>query len=142
MAQGGDVFMRTCISRWVGKSSVKRAKLEEHDAMEVYGQFFKLESVVRASCDDYRAGGQEDVDEQVQDQKEGRKIDGDLLVIGSSEYLERRYDLKAVWSEWVSGKGSLEVLGFGIGCGHFIAEEAPVETANALLSFYNGHLKS
>jgi len=75
--------MRTCLKRWVGKSEAGRERFEANDAVEVYGEFFKKESVVRASCDDYRAGGQEDIEEQVRDQEEGRKIEGDVLVVYS-----------------------------------------------------------
>jgi len=132
--------MRTCLKRWVGKSEAGRERFEANDAVEVYGEFFKKESVVRASCDDYRAGGQEDIEEQVRDQEEGRKIESDVLVVYSAEYLGKRYDLKKVWTEWVSGKGSLEAVGLGGGVGHFIAEEAAEETAKAIVDFYNKHI--
>ena len=132
--------MRTCLERWVGKDAAARARFEGNDAIAVYAEFFKKESVVRATCDDYRGGGQEDIEEQLSDQKAGRKIDGDVLSVYSAEYLGKRYDLKKVWSEWVSGKGSLEVLGISGGVCHFVAEEAPEETASAIVSFYNKHL--
>lgn len=44
--------------------------------------------------------------------------------------------MKKVWSEWM-GKGGLEVRGVGDGCGHFIVEEKPEETAEILVEFYN-----
>jgi pimeloyl-ACP methyl ester carboxylesterase len=140
MAQGGDVFIRTCLERWLGKGREARTNFEKDDAIAVYAEFFKKESVIRATCDDYRAGGKEDIEEQLSDQKEGRKIDGNVLSVYSAEYLGRRYDLKKVWSEWISGKGSLEVLGIGGGVGHFVAEEAPGGTASAIISFYDKHL--
>jgi hypothetical protein len=91
--------------------------------------------VIRASCDDYRAGAEEDVDLQTSDQKAGRKLDVDVLVLFSQEYLGKRYEIKKLWKEWM-GKGTLEVQGIGGGCGHFIAEEKPRETAEAVVGFW------
>jgi len=138
-AQGGDAWVRMCLDRWVGKSASGLAKFKENDAIEVYADSFKQESVIRASCDDYRAGAMEDSQLQVEDQREGRKVDVDVLVVYSSGYLGGRYNVRKVWEEWM-GKGSLEVLGIGGGLGHFIAEEAPEETAAAVVEFYNKHV--
>jgi hypothetical protein len=137
-AQGGDTFVRTCLNRWVGKSDAGLANFKENDAIDVYGNAFKYESVIKASCDDYRAGAQEDIQLQQEDQKTGSKVDIDVLALYSADYLGKRYDLRQVWREWM-GKGKLEVEGFGDGVGHFIAEEAPRQTASAILSFYSNH---
>jgi hypothetical protein len=111
----------------------------ENSAIDTYANTFKQESVIRASCDDYRAGAMEDSKLQVEDQKEGRKIDIDVLAIYSSEYLGGRYDVRKVWEEWM-GKGSLEVEGIEEGCGHFVAEEASERTAAAIVTFYEKHI--
>ena len=135
-AQGGDAFVRTCLNRWVGKSDHGFAKFKENDSIAIYANSFKYESVIRATCDDYRAGAHEDIQLQDEDQKAGRKVDIDILALYSTDYLGKRYDLKQVWQEWM-GNGKLEVGGFGGGVGHFIAEETPEEAASAILSFYN-----
>jgi hypothetical protein len=135
-AQGGDVFVRTCLNRWVGKSDNGLAKFKENNSIAVYSNSFKFESVIRASCDDYRAGAQEDIQLQDEDQKAGRKVDTDVLALYSADYIGKRYDVKQVWQEWM-GNGKLEVEGFGGGVGHFIAEETPEKAASAILSFYN-----
>ena len=44
--------------------------------------------------------------------------------------LDRWYDVPAVWREWAD-----EVEGHSIDCGHYLAEEAPDETGQALLDF-------
>jgi hypothetical protein len=62
----------------------------------------------------------EDSKLQEEDQKEGRKIESDVLVIYSNDYLGARYDVRQVWSEW-TGKGRLEVLGIEGGVGHFFS---------------------
>jgi hypothetical protein len=46
-----------CLDRWIGKSAAGQEKFKQHDAIQVYADSFKAESVIRASCDDYRAGG-------------------------------------------------------------------------------------
>jgi pimeloyl-ACP methyl ester carboxylesterase len=137
-AQGGEVFMRICLNRWLGKDQAKQAKFKEHDAMDVYAECFKQDSVVDASCDDYRAGGHEDIELQEEDQKEGRKLDGDVMVMYSEGYLGSRYNVREVWQEWM-GKGNLETIGMGNGCGHFIPDECPEETTQAIVDFYNRH---
>ncbi|KAF4635650.1 hypothetical protein G7Y89_g2439 [Cudoniella acicularis] len=138
-AQGGDIFVRSLFTRWAGRNELSNKKLDEHDAIDVYAKSFKYESVIRASCDDYRAGAQEDIKLQEEDQKAGRKIDIDVLALYSAHYLGKRYDIQEVWSEWM-GKGKLEVEGFGDGVGHFIAEEVPEKTASAMVAFYNKHV--
>lgn len=139
MAQGGDVYIRSCIDRWVSKSPAGYAKFCENDSIAIYSNLFKSKAVIEATCDDYRAGAQEDIEEQERDQKAGKKIDIDVLAIYSEEYLGTRYEMEKVWQEWVSGIGKLEMFGIGGGSGHFVAEEAPEETANAIAGFYERH---
>ncbi|KAE8447799.1 hypothetical protein EG329_010193 [Mollisiaceae sp. DMI_Dod_QoI] len=135
-AYGGDNWVKMCIDRWAGKNEVSLAKLESDNATNVYAQFFKKTSVIRASCDDYRAGADEDVKLQETDQKAGRKINIDVLVLYSGDYLGERYDVQEVWGEWMD-KGNLDTKDIGDGCGHFIAEEKPLETVAAILKFYD-----
>ncbi|KAF8863164.1 alpha/beta-hydrolase [Acephala macrosclerotiorum] len=137
-AYGGDKWVKMCIDRWRGKSDASREKLEANNAVEKYAEFFKKGPVIHASCDDYRSGSDEDVRLQENDQnaKKARKIDIDVLVLYSADYLGKRYDVRKVWESWM-GKGNLEVEQISDECGHFIAEEKPVETAAAILKFYN-----
>lgn len=136
-AQGGDFWVKTCLERWAGKSAAGQAKFKENDAINVYAEFFEQDSVIQATCDDYRAGAEEDVKLQEEDQQAGQKVDVDVLVLYSADYLGKRYDVEKVWKEWM-GSGTLQVQGIGGGVGHFIAEEAPEETAEAVVRFYNG----
>jgi len=137
LAQGGDVWTRTCLERWVGKGETGLVKFKENNAMEIYCKFFKNESVIKATCDDYRAGAEEDVQLQESDQKSGAKLDVPVLAVYSANYLGKRYDVRKVWVEWM-GCGKVDVLGIGERCGHFIAEEAPERTAEAIAEFYYG----
>lgn len=136
MASGGDEWTRGCLRRWAGKSEAGSANFEAHDAVEVYAGLFKQESVVRASCDDYRAGAQEDVEEQKEDQAAGKKVSIPTLLVYSDDYIGKRYDMMKVWREWVDDDNLLEEEAIGDGIGHFIAEEAPQKTAAAISKFY------
>ncbi len=139
LAQGGDVWTRTCLERWVGKGETGLMKFKENHAMDIYCGFFTNESVVKATCDDYRAGAEEDAELQEWDQKSGAKLDVNVLAVYSADYLGKRYDVRKVWEEWM-GDGKLDVLGIGDRCGHFIAEEAPEKTAEAIAEFYFRHV--
>jgi hypothetical protein len=132
--------VKTCLNSWVGKSSAGKEKLKEHDAIEFYAYAFKAERVIRATCDDYRAGAMEDSQLQEEDQKEGRKIESVVLVLFSKGYLGGRYDVEKVWNDWMGENGKLEVHGIERGVGHFLAEEDPEGTARVVRSFYKRHV--
>ncbi|KAH6717335.1 putative Fluoroacetate dehalogenase [Leptodontidium sp. MPI-SDFR-AT-0119] len=134
-ALGGDVWARFCLERWSGNSTSALSKFKENNAWEVYMSDFKHESVVQASCDDYRAGAEEDVVMQEEDQRQGRKMNCPVLKVYSELFLGEKYDMRAVWEEFM-GKAELELVGIGGGVGHFVAEEAPEETAEAMVRFY------
>ncbi|KAH7385058.1 putative Fluoroacetate dehalogenase [Cadophora sp. MPI-SDFR-AT-0126] len=134
-AFGGDKWAKFCLERWSGTSASALEKFKENNAWEIYMKDFERESVIRATCDDYRAGAEEDVVLQEEDQKAGRKMDCPVLKIYSELFLGSKYDMKAVWGEFM-GKGELELVSVGGGVGHFVAEEGPVETAEAIVRFY------
>ncbi|RFU30462.1 hypothetical protein B7463_g5854, partial [Scytalidium lignicola] len=134
-AQGGDKWVEICLTKWFGKNSVGLQKFHANNSMKVYMDSFKPESVIRASCDDYRAGAQEDIEEQRKDQEQGRKLDIDTLLIYSDDYIGKRYNFEKVWSEWM-GSGKLNITPIGDGIGHFLAEEAPEKTTSTISLFY------
>jgi haloacetate dehalogenase len=60
-----------------------------------------------------------------------KKISCPLQVLwGSKATIEELYDPIKVWKEW-----ALNVEGQSIDCGHFLPEESPVETYNAIINF-------
>ena len=133
---GGDKWCRERILEWAGQTPERLQSLQRDGAIDLYGSYFKKESVIRASCEDYRSGANEDVDEQEKDQEADRKLMIDTLVLYSSTY-SRTDNVEEVWKEFFKGPGKLRVKSIEGGTGHFIAEEAPKEVANLISSFYD-----
>jgi pimeloyl-ACP methyl ester carboxylesterase len=138
MAKGGSWWCQSLIHRWAGTNDKRLYMLEEGAAMQIYGDHFDKESVVRASCEDYKAGATVDVDIQKGDQEAGRKIKVPALILFSATYLGARYDVKGIWREWVDEGVEVRAEGIGDGCGHFLPEEAPHEVAGLMKSWMEG----
>lgn len=145
-AYGGGRFARDLILTWSGLDSDegandgRRERVEE--GVEEYVKSFDTEETIRASCADYRSAAMVDVDEQVEDQREGRKVEVDTLVVYSEKYLGSRYKVGEVWKDWVKEGTRLECRGIGRDVGHFLPEEEPKETAEALRTWVERLLKS
>ncbi|RPA86689.1 alpha/beta-hydrolase [Ascobolus immersus RN42] len=136
-AYGGGKFCRDMILGWSGlkddDESERATRVKE--GAEEYVKSFDTTMTIEASCADYRAAAEVDAEEQVEDQKEWRKIRVPTLVMFSETYLGSRYDVETVWTEWtgvIDGSRKLKVKGVGNGVGHFLPEEAPAETAETL----------
>ena len=140
-AMGGPVWCATCCERWVGKNKTGQESFRANGAVEIYSNYFANHEVVKASCEDYRAGVEEDVQLQTRDREQGKKIEIPTLVLYSESYLGTRYDTAKVWKEWVGQKGTLKTVGLGGGVGHFLAEEAPEQTAEAIMDFISNVVK-
>ncbi|TVY34153.1 Fluoroacetate dehalogenase [Lachnellula subtilissima] len=136
MAQGGDAYVRMCLNRWVGTRKKGLAMFKSNDSIAIYAKSFKSESVIRATCDEFRAGAQEDVRLQYEDQRAGRKMDVDVFILYSMKWVDENIWMGKVWQDWM-GKGQMIGRNFSGGTGHFIAEESPEEAAWAILRFYN-----
>lgn len=133
---GGDRWCRERILKWAGQTSDGLQSLQRDGAIDLYSNYFQKESVIRASCEDYRSGANEDVDEQRKDQEANKKLTMDTLVAYSTAYLGSD-NLEEIWKEFFNGPGRLRVKGIEGGIGHFIAEEAPEEVASLISSFYS-----
>ena len=94
-----------------------------------------LESVhnpetIHAICEDYRAAATIDTKLDEADRAR-RKITCPTLVLwGLQTKLQEWYDVLSIWRDWAEN-----VQGHGIDCGHYLAEEAPEETYEALHDF-------
>ncbi len=113
-------FLRTMCGAWAAKV------MGEH--LDHYVEAFTPD-VVRATCDDYRAGATIDVEIDRADRDAGRRITCPMLALWGDPS-GKRPSLLDVWRRW-----AVDVRGHGLPCGHFLAEEAPDHTLAALDGF-------
>ncbi|MDC1312320.1 alpha/beta hydrolase [Burkholderiales bacterium] len=101
-------------------------------AVEDYLRCFRNPETVRAICEDYRAAVSIDCEHDLIDQQNNHKITCPVLALwGKQAKLEQWYDTIEVWRAWAT-----QVEGYGIDCGHYLAEEEPEQTTNALSDFF------
>jgi haloacetate dehalogenase len=89
-------------------------------------------SRIHAACEDYRAGAHADYDHDAADRAAGRRIAGPVLALWGAGGLAPAGETPLdVWRQWAN-----DVRGAPIDSGHFLAEEAPDATAEALAEFF------
>ena len=87
--------------------------------------------MIHGSCEDYRASASIDLDHDQVDLDRGRKMDCPVLALwGQKGFVGNKYDVVNEWLRWAD-----DVTGYGLPCGHYLPEEAPKETLEALLNF-------
>jgi haloacetate dehalogenase len=125
--QNPQLFMQYVVNRW----AAKRDALDP-DAVAEYAKSFQRQSVVEASCEDYRAGATIDVEHDRADRDAGKKIECPTLLLYSRLYLRvKNSSPLEVWQSWAN-----DIRAIGFDCGHFVAEEQPDATVVALESFF------
>lgn len=103
------------------------------EALADYLRCFRNPATIHGICEDYRAAASIDLDHDRADLGR-RKIACPVLALwGRRGKLDKWYDVLAVWREWAD-----DVRGRSIDCGHYLAEEAPDETAAELRTFFSG----
>lgn len=101
------------------------------EALADYLRGIQNPGTIHAMCEDYRAGATFDFELDEQD-RGTKKIACPLLALWSEQgELPELYDVLDIWRGWAD-----DVQGRGIGCGHYLAEEAPEETARELERFF------
>jgi haloacetate dehalogenase len=102
-------------------------------ALAAYREAWQLPEVVHAMCQDYRAGATVDVADDEADRGQRRITCPTLVLWGSRGPLGRTPDVLDVWREWAP-----QAYGRELDCGHYLAEERPVETLGELLQLLGG----
>ena len=101
-----------------------------NDAFDDYLRCFSNPDTIHASCEDYRASASIDLEHDAADV--GLKLDIPLLVLwGATAMVGNKYDMLCAWREVAT-----DVTGFAVPGGHYLPEEAPDETYQALLDFF------
>ncbi len=119
-----EYYLRRKLAQW---GDVSDAFTDE--AMAEYLRCFRDPATIHASCEDYRAAASIDLahDEADMDHKVACPL---LALWGQRGLMGRHFDVLATWRERAT-----DVRGRALPCGHFLAEEAPGETADELLRF-------
>jgi haloacetate dehalogenase len=114
-------------------TKAKSLSVFDPSALAHYHAFYSDPARIHATCEDYRAGRTIDLAHDEADRASGKKINVPLLAIWGLDggVAAETEDPLAIWREWAS-----DVHGFGIDCGHYLAEEAPEATIEALLKFF------
>jgi len=124
-----EFYLRKKFGQW-GRDETAFPK----EAMNEYIRCFNQETI-HASCEDYRASATIDMQHDQADIDAGVGLLCPVLALwGNKGYVGNKYDVIAEWQKWAS-----EVQGFGLPSGHYLPEEAPQETFEALLNFFQDH---
>jgi haloacetate dehalogenase len=116
-------FLRRKLGRWAGDESAFTP-----EAVDEYVRCF-TPATVHASCEDYRASASIDLEHDRADLDAGRRITCPLLALwGADGFVGRHHDVVGEWRAWAD-----DVRGWALPGGHFLPEEAPEQTRDALL---------
>jgi haloacetate dehalogenase len=101
-------------------------------AMAEYERCFRDAATIHASCEDYRAAAGIDLAHDDADVAAGRRVECPLLVLwGEKGVVHRLFDPIADWRAVAR-----DVRGHALPCGHYLAEEQPDATREALERFF------
>ena len=119
-----DWYFRTAMGR--GRAGLAPFAPE---ALAEYLRCMRDPAAIHASCEDYRASATVDLDHDRADLD--TRLRCPLLVLwGAHGAVAQCFDVMALWRERAT-----RLQGRALECGHYLAEERPEETAEALLAF-------
>lgn len=100
-------------------------------ALAEYQRALALPGAARGLCEDYRAAAGIDLVHDRADREQGRRLSMPVLALwGQDGVVQRCFDPLREWQ-----KVADDVRGQALPCGHYIAEEAPVELLAVVLPF-------
>ena len=120
-----EFFLRQKLAQW-GRTNdaITEAAFAEYLAC------FSKPETIHASCEDYRAAASIDLDHDRADAD--KKLAMPVLALwGERGFVGQTYDVITEWQ-----KVAEDVRGHGVPGGHFLAEESPAETLEALAAFF------
>jgi haloacetate dehalogenase len=124
-----DAYLDFLLERWAGRRESLTAA-----AVGEYRRCFRRPAVIRAACEDYRAGLGIDVEHDQADRQAGHRISAPTLVLWAANGLAAMFgDPLDIWRRW-----AVHVQGQELTSGHFLMEEAPKEVGSLLEAFFTG----
>ncbi|MCK5778865.1 MAG: alpha/beta hydrolase [Rhodospirillales bacterium] len=124
---------------WLHKSWAAPDFTFEPHAMDEYKRAFRNPDVIRATCEDYRAGATCDDEDDATDFNAGRKIQCPITCLWGDARAKGGPKSKSpldIWRKWAA----YDVDGEGIAnSGHFLPEEAPDDVIRWAKSFLDGN---
>ncbi|HLI06937.1 MAG TPA: alpha/beta hydrolase [Ktedonobacteraceae bacterium] len=119
-----EYYLRNRLAHWSADPSAFTP-----EAIAEYLRCFCDPTAIHATCEDYRASASIDLQHDEADMQQ--KVRCPLLVLwGEKGFIGRKYDVLATWRERAD-----DVQGYALPSGHFLPEEAPEETYQALQAF-------
>ncbi|MGC1777240.1 MAG: alpha/beta hydrolase [Xanthobacteraceae bacterium] len=120
-------------SRASAGSQGKTVAIFDPRALAHYHAAYDDPTRIHAMCEDYRAGRTVDLADDEADRAAGKTITCPVLALWGSSGLPANagVDPLSCWRTWAP-----DVRGFAISSGHYLAEENPDATAQALLGFF------
>ncbi len=104
----------------------------EPQALAEYERCFCRAEAIHTACEDYRASASIDLEHDRQDRALGHKVACDMhLLWGERGVVNKLFKPLSLWQAQCAG----QVTGQALPAGHFIPEELPQETAQALAEF-------
>jgi haloacetate dehalogenase len=104
------------------------------EVMKEYVRAFSRPDAIHASCEDFRASADIDLEMDEADEKAGRKIQCPIHALwGGRGTVGSLWDVLATWRE----KCAARVTGKALDCGHFLQEERPQDVLAELLQFFS-----
>ena len=126
IGQNPDLFYHSLLQRWA--SDIARL---DPGAVEAYLEQYRDPRKIHAQCEDYRAGATLDRQYDQANRDAGDQMDCPVLVLWSTGYLgDKANSPLATWRKWAG-----DVTEIAIECGHFIVEEEPRLSADAMVDF-------
>nr|WP_269583607.1 alpha/beta hydrolase [Roseibium sp. Sym1] len=123
-------FLFHTLRSWTAEKSLK---CFSEEALKHNRAWFCDPDRISATCEDYRAGAGPDYEHDRQSLDSGQKIEIPLLALWGDKGIATSVDSPLdVWRNWCPG-----AEGLSLPCGHFLPEEAPDETFDALLDFFS-----
>ncbi|MES2975709.1 MAG: alpha/beta hydrolase [Pseudomonadota bacterium] len=107
----------------------------EPEALAEYERCFCRPEAIHSACEDYRASAGMDLEHDRASREQGGKVACDMLVLwGDRGVVNRMFKPLELWQ----AQCSASVEGKAVAAGHFIPEELPDATAEALREFMKG----